>query len=146
MRNQTCPRQTKTGLTQSNVAIARFSLLILAITACYSCIECAPKLPRDPSEWKYRLDLPPRLWDLRALEYANTHTNRGLLRRVVWKLNNGLPITVAVLGSSVTSDFAGCFHTSIQQLYSQVDKLDQVRLIVFPDFDTYKGDWYIESR
>ena len=45
------------------------------------------------------------------------------LKPLVQRLNAGLPVTVAAIGSSITADFAGCFHTSLDALRSRVNTL-----------------------
>eukprot|EP00798_Chlamydomonas_sp_ICE-L_P025071 gene25071-10723_t len=69
-----------------------------------------PRLPLDMSHWDY-VDKRSihRLWDLHDLPRAVAHSNPSSLHTILRKLSAGEPITVVALGSSVTSDFGGCF-------------------------------------
>ena len=78
-----------------------------------------PPLTRPPAA----LQPDCRLWsqaDLRRLRGA-THYS-GLLP-LLQRLDAGLPITVAAFGSSITSNFGGCFHADIAFLRSRVENL-----------------------
>lgn len=90
-------------------------------------IDHAPKLPWHPLQWRYahgREVEPPddaaRFWDRQLLAHSIGAANYGQMKRLLDKLNAGLPITVAAVGSSVVQDHGGAFHSSIDALRAAV--------------------------
>lgn len=67
--------------------------------------------------------IPPvrlRFWDLGFLARSMATAPSARMLPVLAKLNAGEAITVVAMGSSVTSDFGGCFHRDMQALNERV--------------------------
>lgn len=110
------------------IALIVLFLLIQSSTASHE--QYVPRLPTNPELWKYSVPLgfrwPKRLWDERLLVRANAQVTNDRLFSLLRKLDRGEPIVVVAMGSSVVSDYGGCFHNSLDQIYQHVDKLDPV--------------------
>ncbi len=59
---------------------------------------------------------PPRLWDFELLRHSLAVSHTEQLRPLLHKLNSGKPIVIVAFGTSITSDFGGCFHQDMAQL------------------------------
>eukprot|EP00798_Chlamydomonas_sp_ICE-L_P017897 gene17897-24289_t len=104
-----------------------------------------PRLPLDMSHWDYvdkvprfphqpKIELPDRLWALHDLPRAVAHSNPSSLHAMLRKLSAGEPITVVALGSSVTSDFGGCFGRE-----ERIQDMVEIMSLVYP---RHKCGWH----
>jgi hypothetical protein len=58
-----------------------------------------------------------RFWDMTALRRAIAVPSYEQMDAVVEALRTGKPLVVAALGSSLVSDFGGCYQPSLDEVY-----------------------------
>jgi hypothetical protein len=58
-----------------------------------------------------------RFWDSGDVQNAIAVASFAQMDPVIEKLESGQPITVAAVGSSVTGDFGGVFHSSLDEIF-----------------------------
>ncbi|KAG1677609.1 hypothetical protein FOA52_010390 [Chlamydomonas sp. UWO 241] len=79
-------------------------------------------LPTDMQQWNVVPGFAhlKRFWDTADLEPAFQSMGNPLHTALLLaKLNAGRPVTAVAIGSSFVANQAGCFHTSLQQLYNR---------------------------
>lgn len=108
--------------TQAKPARSFRAKWILLLLFSHCCGEEVPLKPPLAWPWSYNpahasaLGTIPRLWERGQLNAAYAVASYPQMQSLVQKLQTGQPITLVALGTSISEDFSGCFHSSKEVL------------------------------